>query len=363
MTIVAKPIKMARFFKHRIENKGTVPGSLIFIGQQKMDKPRLTVIDYNQDNLIEFEPKDVSECFRYKHTDSITWINLYGIHDTDMVQQIGENFEIHPLLLEDVLYTGQRPKMEEFDAQIFIVLKMLKYDDKEKVIISEQISIIIGENYIITFQEQPGDVFGPVRERIRKMKGRIRNHGCDYLAYALMDTIVDNYIYAIERIGEQIEDLEEQIIEKASQSTLQEIYTFKKEISFFLKVTRPVIEIMNKLKKVETNLISKKTKPFIKDLDDLVMHSVDTLSTYREVLSDYLNIYHTSVSNRMNEVMKVLTIFAAIFIPLTFLAGIYGTNFDFLPELHFKYSYFIMWGVMIIVAAIMLLYFKRKKWL
>ncbi len=353
---------MARFFKNRIENKGAVPGSLIFIGQQKMDKPRLTVIDYDKDTLTEFEPADLTECFKYKHTDSVTWINLYGIHDVDWIKQIGEHFDMHSLLLEDVLFTGQRPKLEEFDDHIFLVMKMLKYDDQLKKISSEQVSLILGENFVITFQEQPGDVFEPVRDRIRKMKGRIRTQGSDYLAYALMDTIVDNYIYAIERMGEQIEDLEEHIIENPSQEVLQEIYTYKKEISFFLKVTRPVLEIMNKLKKVETDLIHKKTKPFIKDLDDLVEHGVDTLLTYREILSDYLNIYHTSVSNRMNEVMKVLTIFAAIFIPLTFIAGIYGTNFDFLPELHFKYSYFIMWGVMITAAIFMLFYFKKKKW-
>ncbi len=353
---------MARFFKKRIENKGAVPGSLIFIGQQKMDKPRLTVIDYEKDSLIEFEPSDLSDCFKYKNTDSVTWINLYGIHDTEQIKLIGDHFELHSLLLEDILFTGQRPKLEEFDTHIFVVMKMLKYDDQGKKISSEQVSIIVGKKFVITFQEQLGDVFEPVRERIRKKKGRIRTQGCDYLAYAIMDTIVDNYNYAIERIGEQIEDLEEHIIENPSQEVLQEIYTYKKEISFFLKVTRPVLEIMIKFKKAETDLIHEKTKPFIKDLDDLVVHGVDTLLTYRDILSDYLNIYHTSVSNRMNEVMKVLTIFAAIFIPLTFIAGIYGTNFDFLPELHFKYSYFIMWGVMATAAIFMLAYFKRKKW-
>jgi len=353
---------MARFFKNRIENKGAVPGSLIFIGQQKMDKHRLSVIDYDENSLNEFEAKDVSECFKYKNSNSVSWINLYGIHDTEQIKQIGDLFDLHSLLLEDILFTGQRPKLEEFDEHIFVVMKMLKYDDKEKMISSEQISIILGKNFVITLQEQPGDVFGSVRDRIRKKKGRIRSAGCDYLAYALIDTIVDNYIYAIERIGEQIEDLEEHIIENPSQEVLQEIYTYKKEISFFLKVTRPVLEIMIKLKKAETDLIHQKTKPFIKDLDDLVVHGVDTLLTYRDILSDYLNIYHTSVSNRMNEVMKVLTIFAAIFIPLTFIAGVYGTNFDYLPELHFKYSYFIMWGIMITVALFMLSYFRKKKW-
>ncbi len=353
---------MARFFKKRTENKGAVPGSLIFIGKQKMEKPKLTVIDYDKDEINEFEAKNISDCFKYKHTDSVTWINLYGIHETEIIKQIGEHFELHSLLLEDILFTGQRPKLEDFDNYLFVVMKMLKYDDKLKAVSSEQISIILGKNFVITFQEQPGDVFGPVRDRIRKSKGRIRTSGCDYLAYAIMDTIVDNYIYAIERIGEQIEDLEIHIIENASKEILQEIYTYKKEIGFFLKVTRPVIDIMNKLNKTESELINKKTSPFIKDLDDLTVHGVDSLNTYRDMLSDYLNIYHTSVSNRMNEVMKVLTIFAAIFIPLTFIAGIYGTNFDFLPELHFKYAYFVMWGVMLAIAVVMLLYFRKKKW-
>ncbi len=354
---------MARFFKNRIKNKGLAPGSLVFIGEQKMEKTRLSVIDYDVNNLKEFEVKDLTEALRYKDTNSVTWINLYGIHDVEIINVIGKHFELHPLLLEDLLNTDQRPKMEEFDNCLFFVMKMIRYDEDKKEVVSEQLSIVLGKNFVLTFQEQVGDVFEPVRERIRKQKGRIRTVGNDYLAYALMDTVVDNYIYTIERIGEQVEDLETQTIDNPSKEILTNINIFKREISFLLKVTRPVFEIMHKLHRLESDFIDKNTLPFIKDLYDLIIHASDSLVTYREILSDYLNIYHTSLSNKMNEVMKVLTIFAAIFIPMTFIAGVYGTNFKYLPELEYKYSYFILWGVFVTIALVMLFYFKRKKWL
>ncbi|UCG27338.1 MAG: magnesium/cobalt transporter CorA, partial [Bacteroidales bacterium] len=280
----------------------------------------------------------------------------------DLIRELGEIYELHPLLLEDVVNTAQRPKLEEFDNCQFIAMKMLHYNEKEEMVQAEQLSIVIGQDFVVTFQERPGDVFEPVRERIRKYKGRIRSVGNDYLAYALIDTVIDNYIYLIEHIGVKIEDLEEKILENPKPEILQQINTFKQEISFLGKVIRPVRELVSRLARTESDLLHRKTMPFIKDLYDLITHSTETIDTYREILSDYLNIYHTGLSNRINEVMKVLTIFAAIFIPLTFIAGIYGTNFDYIPELGFRYAYFIMWGVIVIVAIIMLLYFKRKKW-
>jgi magnesium transporter len=354
---------MARFFKKREESKGLAPGSLVFIGNKKVENIRIRVIDYDQSKLNEAQLDDISKGKEFKETNTVTWINIDGLHDHIVMQEIGNIFDLHPLLLEDIMNTDQRPKLEEFDNCLFLVLKMLRYDKDKQVIIAEQLSMVLGRTFLLTFQEQPGDVFEPVRERIRKQKGRIRATGIDYLAYALLDTVVDNYISIIERIGEQIEDLDEEVLTNPKPVAMEKINTFKREMNYLRKSIRPLREAILQLLKLDSNLIKDDTFPFLKDLQDLMIHATEAIDTYREMLSDQLNIYNSSISNRMNEIMKVLTIFAAIFIPLTFFAGIYGTNFEYLPELHFKYSYFIFWGVMITVAIAMLSYFKRKDWL
>jgi magnesium transporter len=354
---------MARFFKKREANKGLAPGSLVFIGNQKVEKLRMRVIDYDNTKLDEMELKNIHQGEDYKKTKTVTWINIDGLHDVNKIREIGDSFELHPLLLEDILNTAQRPKIEEFDNCIFIVLKMLRYDNEKKMIISEQLSVVLGITFLLTFQEQPGDVFEPVRERIRKHKGRIRVAGIDYLAYALLDTVVDNYIYIIERLGEQIEDIEEEILDNPDSAVMEKINTFKREMNYIRKSVRPTREAIIHLSRSDSDLINESTTPFLKDLEDLITQATEAIDTYREMLSDQLNIYNTNVSNRMNDIMKVLTIFAAIFIPLTFIAGIYGTNFEYLPELRFRYSYFVFWGVILVVAFSMLLFFRRKRWL
>jgi magnesium transporter len=354
---------MARFYKNREANKGLAPGSLVFIGNKKMENIRIRVIDFDKDNLNEQELKDIMQGAKYKETNTVTWINIDGLHDLEAIKNVGKAFDLHPLLLEDILNTGQRPKMEEFDNCLFIVLKMLRYDEEKQIIHAEQLSMILGHTFLITFQERVGDVFEPVRERIRKQKGRIRAAGIDYLAYALLDTVVDNYIYLISRFGEKIEDIEVGILEDASANTLKNINNYKRELSYMRKSTRPTKEFISKLPRLESDFIREETKPFLNDLHDLITQATDAIDLYTEMLSDQLNIYNSSISNKMNDVMKILTIFAAIFIPLTFIAGIYGTNFEYLPELHFKYSYYIFWGFMITVAIGMLIFFKRKGWL
>jgi magnesium transporter len=353
---------MARFYKNREANKGLAPGSLVFIGNKKVENIRIRVIDYDKAGLKEQELKDIMQGAVYKETNTVTWINIDGLHDIDVINEVGKAFELHPLLLEDILNTGQRPKMEEFDNCLFIVLKMLRYDDEKQIILAEQLSMILGRTFLITFQERVGDVFEPVRERIRKQKGRIRVAGIDYLAYALLDTVVDNYIYLISRFGEKIEDIEVGILEDTSTKTLENINNYKRELSYIRKSIRPTKEFISKLPRLESEFIREDTKPFLNDLQDLITQATDGIDMYTEMLSDQLNIYNSSVSNKMNDVMKILTIFAAIFIPLTFIAGIYGTNFEYLPELHFKYSYFIFWGIMITVAISLLLFFKRRDW-
>ena len=354
---------MARFLKKKGASLGQVPGELVFIGEQKVQQATIRVIDYTRDNLTELELQNINDGVPFKETETVTWININGLHDTELIRTIGKEFGLHALALEDIVNTGQRPKLEEFDDYLFFVIKMMRYNEEEGKIHSEQMSMILGRTFLITFQEKPGDVFEPVRERIRKSKGRIRGVGIDYLAYALLDTIIDNYIHIVERIGEQIEAIEDEILDNPTQEILTKINDYKREMNYLRKSIRPAREFILHLSRLDSDLLQTETMPFLKDLLDLATQTVEVIDTYREMLSDHLNIYNTGISNRLNEIMKVLTIFSAIFIPLTFIAGIYGTNFEYLPELHFHYSYFIFWGVLVVVALAMLKFFKRRNWL
>lgn len=354
---------MARFFKKKEASIGQSPGALVFIGTQKTEQTRIRTIDYDLEHLDERELGDIRESGACMETDTVTWINIDGLHDIDLIRRIGGEFALHPLVLEDILNTGQRPKVEEFDEYLFLVIKMFRFDGEDEKIHAEQLSMVLGRNFLLTFQEQPGDVFDPVRKRIRRQKGRVRGEGADYLAYSLLDTIIDNYILIIERLGERIEDVEDEILDNPGPEVLTRINMYKREMNYLRKAVRPARECIMHLTGFETDLIRERTRPFLKDLQDLVIQAAEGIDTYREMLSDQLNIYHTGISHRLNEIMKILTIFAAIFIPLTFIAGIYGTNFEYLPELHFRYSYFVFWGVMLAVAGVMISFFKRKGWL
>lgn len=340
-----------------------MPGSLILIGNQKMDKPVITLMEYNPDQLVEKELSAIEEAEAINDPGTVSWINIYGIHDQDLMGQIGDVFGLHTIFMEDVMNTDQRPKYEEGDNYDAVILKMLKYDESENLISAEQLSLILGQHFVLTLQEQRGDVFDPVRERIRNAKKTSRLHDSDYLAYALLDTVIDNYIIVTEAIGRGIESLEERIFLNPEKSLVEEIYKFKTEVSFLRKSVRPVKDLMGQILRSENTLIQDKYLHFMKDLDDLTTQATEAIELYSGMISDHLNIYSTNVNNRINEVMKVLTIFASTFIPLTFLAGIYGMNFEYIPELGFKYSYLIFWIVVICVVIGLLIYFKRKKWL
>ncbi len=353
---------MARFFKKRDASIGLAPGSLVFIGDKKVEGMQIRLIDYDTEHLRDEELRDIQSGAEALKSNSVSWININGLDDTPRMRELGTTFGLHPLLLEDVLNTGQRPKLEEFDGVIFIVVKMLRLE--EGLVIAEQLSLVIGPTFLLTFQERPGDVFEPVRNRIRKSQGRVRISGSDYLAYALLDAVTDNYIQIVERLGSQVEDLEVEVLSSdAKPDVLGKIHDLKRELSFIRKTVRPAREAIMQFSKLDSDLIRPETSPFLKDLHDIATQAADAIDTYREMLSDELNIYNSSVSNRMNDIMKVLTIFAAIFIPLTFIAGIYGTNFEYLPELQYRYSYFIFLGVMAVMALAMLGYFKRRGWL
>jgi magnesium transporter len=354
---------MARFIKSRKKSLGTMPGSLIFIGNRKMEQSEIRLLMYHSEYVEEKRVETLDEIPQQVPDGTVIWVNIYGLQDTGLIEKAGEYFSISPLELEDILNTDQRPKIAENDKSLTFFLKMLDYNPENERVSGDQVTIVLRKNSVITFQEKPAHYFESVRDRIRTGKGRIRKSGADYLAYALIDTLVDGYIHCIERLGLNMEEMEDEVLHDPRKSTVEKIYRFKTNISFLRKSIFPLREIMLFLNKTETNLIQKKSIHFLKDLSDLTTQALEAVDIYYNMANDYLNIYHSNIANRTNEVMKVLTIFASIFIPLTFIAGVYGTNFDYLPELHFRYSYFIMLGIMLVIALIMLFYFIRKKWL
>jgi len=355
---------MRIFNKFGIKEKvGLPPGTLVHIGERKTEQAEITVIDYDLKNFEEKEAVKVEECFPFKDKPTVIWINIDGLQEVGIIEKIGVHFGIHPLVLEDILHTGQRPKAEDLGDYLFIVLRMLYHDEREDAMVGEQVSLLLGPNYVISFQEREGDIFNPIRKRIRNSKGHIRKGGADYLAYALLDAIVDNYFVILEKLGEKIESLEEELVTNPRPEILQAIHTLKRDLIFLRKSVWPLREVINGLERGESPLITEPTGIYLRDVYDHTIQVIDTIETYRDMVSGMLDIYLSSLSNRMNEVMKVLTIIATIFIPLTFIAGIYGMNFKYMPELEWHWGYFLVLLVMIIIIAFMVFHFKRKKWL
>lgn len=349
--------------KKRSSKAGLPPGTLVHVGEKKVESVRITFIDYDDQNFQEKQITNIEECLKLKNTPTVSWINIDGLHDIELLEKLGNGFDLHLLILEDILSTGQRPKFEDYEKHIFIVLKMLSFNDENQSVETEQVSLILGPNYVISFQERIGDVFEPIRERIRNSKGRIRKMGPDYLAYSLLDAIVDNYFVILEKLGEKIESMEEDVIGNPTERTVHQIHLLKREMIFLRKSIWPLRELIRGLQTSETSLINEATDIYMRDVYDHTIQIIDTIESYRDMVSGLLDIYLSSLSNKMNAVMKVLTIIATLFIPLTFVAGIYGMNFEYMPELKLKWGYGAVWLVMIVIAAIMLFYFRRKKWL
>jgi len=354
---------MARFIKKGKEEIGLAPDDLLFRGEHKINKVQLRVIDFDAINLIENPISKVKDVLSYQDKDSVTWFNIDGLHNTSIMEELGSGFNLDQLILADVLNTEARPKVEEYDNCVFICIKMLQHNSESDLITVENLSLIITKSVLISFQERAGDVFEPVRDRIRKQKRRIRNGGTDYLAFALLDIVIDNYIYIIGVLGQKIESLEDSLLSDPNQAVVEKINAYKRELNFLRKNIKPAKEMILALNKLDSDLIDGNGVVLhLKELADNINHASELTDSYREILSDQLNIYHTTISSKLNDIMKFLTVFSVIFIPLTFIAGIYGTNFEYIPELKYRYSYFIMWLVMLLVALGMLLYFKRKKW-
>lgn len=351
------------FIKRASKKVGLSPGTLTYVGEAKEEKIKVQVFDYDKTDLQEKTFDSIDECLAFKSRDSVTWINISGIHEVAVIEELGRKFNLHPLLLEDVVNTEQRPKVDDFDEYLFVILKMLYSDKNDDEILHEQISLILMPGLVISLQEYEEDVFDPVRERIRKGKGRIRTKGADYLLYALIDIIVDHYFHLFETIGEKVESLHEQVVADPRPATLQQIQDLKRKMIFLRKSVWPLREMINILVRGDSALIEKDVILFLRDVYDHTIQVIDTIETYRDMLSGMMDIYLSSVSNRMNEIMKVLTVIATIFIPLTFIAGVYGMNFKFMPELELKWAYPVLWLVMIGIFVFMVTWFKRKKWL
>ena len=354
---------MRKLVRKRSHKAGLPPATLVPVAKSSDQPTRITVMDYDENNYREMEIHDLSEVLPLKDLPTVTWVNIDGLTEIKLLEGIGETFGLHPLVLEDILSIDQRPKMDDFEDYIFIVLRMLFYDKEHDEIKNEQVSLILGHNFVLSFQQFVGDVFDPVRERIRTEKGRVRKRGSDYLAYALMDVIVDNYFAILENMGDKIESAEEELVENPNPKILKIFHDQKKDLIFLRKSVWPLREVINNLERGESPLIKKPTKIFLRDVYDHIIQVIDTVETLRDTVSGLLDLYLSVISNRMNEVMKVLTIIATIFIPLTFIAGIYGMNFVNMPELNWRWGYFIILIWMVVIGIIMTAYFKRKHWL
>jgi magnesium transporter len=353
---------MARFLRMKKKEIGISPDELFFRGEQKIDDVMLRIMDFDSSNLEEAIINNVNDVFEYREKNSVTWFNINGVHNKEVMEEIAKGFKLDNIILAEAMNTQLRPTIKEYDNCIFLSIKMLCQDPETDLITVDNLSLILTESVLISFQERKLDVFEPIRDRIRKQKKRIRNSGTDYLTFALLDIVIDNYIYIISRLGEDIETLEENLLVNPRQEVIDQINNYKRELNFLRKNIKPAKEMILTLSKIESEYIDENMGIHLKALLDNINLVSDSLDSYREILSDQLNIYNTNISSRLNDIIKFLTIFSVIFIPLTFIAGIYGTNFDVLPELHYEYAYFIMWGVMLIIAIGMLLYFKRKKW-
>lgn len=354
---------MSRFMKRMSKKAGLPPGTVVPVGAQPVEHSRITVMDYDEARLEEKQFENIDDILPFKDSPTVTWINIDGVYRPDLIERLGKHFGVHPLVLEDIANTAQRPKMEDFGDYIFVVLKMIRPGTGNGNIVSEQVSLLLAPGYVISFQEVEGDVFESIRERIRRSKGRIRRMKADYLAYALIDAVVDNYFIILEGFGDRMEEMEGSLVANPGPETLQEIHSLKREMIRLRRSVWPLREALSMLERSESDLIAETTFVYLRDVYDHTIQVIDTVESLRDMVSGMLDTYLSSVSNRMNEVMKVLTIIATIFIPLTFIAGIYGMNFAFMPELGWRPAYFIVLGIMTGIAVAMVLYFKRKRWL
>lgn len=352
-----------RLLKRMGTKVGAAPGTLEHIGEQRLAHPIFTLVEFDEAHIRVHHPATIEEALNLCDSAMTCWLNVDGIHDATVIARIGQHFNVHALTMEDILHTNQRPKHEIFEHYIYIVLQMLERGAEANRISSEQVSLILTQKTLISFQESVGDVFEPVRDRLNKGRGRIRSSPGDYLAYALIDAIVDHYFVILESIGTHIEELEEETIEDPKTDVLEHIHEMKREVIYLRKQVWPLREVIAGLSRQETPLITDSTALFLRDVYDHTIQVIETIESYRDLLSSLIDLYLSNVSNRMNEVMKMLTLIATIFIPITFIAGVYGMNFKYMPELEWRWAYGAVWGVMLAIAVGLVVFFKKRRWL
>ncbi len=358
-----KGLKRKRYKRH---NLMTSPGTLVYIGPETELKTRIQKIQYNDKAFHESKVKSLADCLPDQSwRDQITWLNVDGIHDTSLIEKLGTLFQLHPLLLEDVVNTEHKPKVEVYDTgHLFLTMKMLHIESESPLSIStEHVSFVLGDHYLLSFQEElTNDIFTTVLTRLQASVGKTRKNGADYLMFALMDVVVDNYFIILEKLGDQLDLAEDQVIRGAKHMSLADLYALKRELTLVRRIIWPLRDIINQLIREDNPLVHKKSIPYFRDLYDHVMQVIDTVDSYRELLASLTDVHLSTISNRMNAVMKTLTIFSAIFMPLTFIVGVYGMNFDHMPELRLHNGYYYTWAIMLLVTVGMVFYFKWKKW-
>ncbi len=354
-----------KIFPRKSKQIGMPPGEIVYDGDRgSVAVPiSIQVMDYSETQCKEKEIQNIEECFDCRDSRTVSWININGLHDTALIEKIGEHFGIHPMILEDIVSVDQRPKMEDMGHYLYFSMKMIFVKNETRVLQTEQVSVIIGNRFVISFQEPDGDVFDPIRNRIRKGMGRIRKMGADYLAYSLLDAVVDHYFLVLESLGEEMENLEEEVIENPSSRTIHELHQMKRQLLFIRKAVWPVRELVNGMERSESGLIHGSTQIYLRDLYDHTIQIIDMMETMRDMNAGLFDMYLSSLSNRLNEIMKVLTIISTIFIPLTFIAGVYGMNFRYMPEISWRWGYFGVLGIMAGAVIFMLAYFRNKKWI
>jgi len=342
---------------------GLPPGSLVHVGEVLETETRISIVDYNKDIIEEQTVESIAQILLCREKATVTWVNIEGLGNVELIGAIGEAFNIHPLVLEDILNTHQRPKLEEYDDYLYCVLKGISLVENGFAVEYEQISMLILNDLVFTFKEKRDEIFEPVRRRLRSSKGHFRSQGADYLAYVILDTIVDSYFTLQDSLDEIVDSIEEDLLTDPTTETLATIQEVKRELIFIRRSISPLREMLNAILRSESPLIEEKTLIYFRDISDHVLRISESIESSRDMVSGLLDIYITSISNKMNEIMKVLTVFASIFIPLTFITGIYGMNFDYMPELKWKWAYAVLWGVFVTIPIILLVYFKKKKWL
>ena len=345
------------------EKSGLPPGSLVHVGEVHAHEHKITVVNYNKTAVKKHTVQSIEELLPYKTTDTITWVIVDGLKDVSIIDAIGHHFDIHPLVLEDILNTHQRPKFDEFNDYLFIVVKAISLSNAEFNVEYEQISILLLNNFVFTFMEKPDTLFDPILNRLDNDRSQIRNLEADYLAYMILDTVVDEYFALQDTFYDLIESVEDTLLTDPSSQILATILKIKRELIFLRRTVSPLRELLASIQRSESALLNEKTKRYFGDTYDHAIRIIEAIESYRDLIAGMLDIYLSSVSNKMNETMKVLTVFASIFIPLTFIAGVYGMNFEYMPELKWRWSYPVIWVFFIAVSVFLLRFFKKKDWL